>query len=286
MARVKNIFRSQNKILKGTQLPRALWEKKEETPVKKQTKCLVCGLLLRSGNLSRHMRNQHLPRDPPSPEPPEVGGVLELGVSTSAPAPSSFLTPPVEEAVVPKLKLKLPAVDRALKKRNSVEREEEDLRHLPPTPETEEDKMRGLAKLYSGRVSRDVRNCALSYTETSSIAEAARDPKKREELVSILASCGYILHSREEQEDLIRAAEDRGRCQAMCSPSASSSTPRGDVPDQEPEEPVGTKTAEAQLSTPPLLCTSIFKPGEPHTVTIHTGGDWGIKISTCEISKF
>ena len=223
------------------------------------------------------MRTQHAAA--PNPGSPPVGEVGESGDTSLSPALPSPATSPGEPKTVPTLRIKLPAVTEALRKK-SQEEEEVDLSHLPPTPESEEELRRGLAKLYGGRVSRDVRS-SLNYTETIRISEAARDPTLREELRDILSTCGFVLHSKEEQARLLEEAEARGRNQAML--SSPPSVPQGtSVPTEDPASPEGTSTDE---QTPPLRCTTTYKPGEPHVVTIHTGGAWGIQLTACQISK-
>ena len=71
------------------------------------------------------------------------------------------------------------------------------------------------------------------------------DPEKRKGLKDILEAAGLIVHSREEQERLLKDAEDRGKEAAV--PSS-----------REPDCPEGTTTdvQAAEGDLPPLICTN------------------------------
>jgi len=171
MARCKNTPRSA-----PTSLPRAVFPARKE--------CEVCGLLVTKSNLARHKKFQHA-------------------------KPGRFVTPrasphPSPVARVSPLVIRLPAVDRAVvdhcpPPKPVVERE------LPTTPESDEDLLMGLAKLYAGRVQR-VTVSTIGYVLTKEISAVARDPTKRGELQEIMSAAGLVLLTQDELTTRVQEA--------------------------------------------------------------------------------
>ena len=178
MARTKNTLRREPPL----GLPRATF--------KKEVSCPVCGLVVRSSNLARHRRVRH----------PAAG----LPVSSSTPFASPATTPgrTVTSPLQLTMKVRLPAVDRAISERMEVEATvvEATTRDLPPTPTTEEDLQRELAKLYSGRVNKRASATSISYNFTRDLTAVAKNPDQREDLTEILWAAGLVLLSKEEWE--------------------------------------------------------------------------------------
>jgi len=216
---------------------------------KKKTTCEMCGMSVRSSNMARHKRTQHaegnrFPRGP-SPGP----RVSPLHVN---------------------LKVRLPAVTKALDRTTTVEATVEEAREraLPPTPGTEEEFIRGLAKLYSARVPQASAS-TINYRLTKEITAVAGSPGQRCELKQIMETAGLVLYSKEEWEEEARAAEARGVVQAL---------------------KTRPSTAEAQtqvddLEESPELCKGsvMFAPVVMASASAYCG-PWGFKVVPCRLN--
>ena len=44
---------------------------------------------------------------------------------------------------------------------------------------------------------------------------------------------------------------------------------------------MGQEDGDGARDVPPLSVISTFLPGEPQVITLHLGGQWGIKVSPC-----
>lgn len=167
--------------------------------IKRSATCEDCGARVRYSNLARHRRTQH-----------QESGYLP---------PKRTLVVSPRLVVSPlrlKLKLQLPAVTKALDERMTVEAtvEEDPERRLPTTPDTEEELMRGLARLYSARVPQ-MSASSISYRLTKDFAAVASNPDQRHELREIMRVAGLVLHTKEEWDRNSQEAEARGKDEGL-----------------------------------------------------------------------
>ena len=209
------------------------------------------------------------------------------------------------------MRFKLPWVTKAL--REKVSREEEcqspDLRHLPPTPETDEEVTQSLAKLYAKNV-RKPRSSSLTYEETRIVVALPQDPGKLEGLKEALGAGGWRLHSIEEWAREIRKAEALGRKEATAGTDLEDIQPlvleeapvegvsdltTSPCPPSSPASPTDpgegsagllstvTAAGEGESSPPPLFIMSKFEGNGLQTIVLHAGGSWEINISPCKV---
>ena len=161
-------------------------------------------------------------------------GLSELAVTGEG--TSSHQTLPFDTASIPE----------SLGTEASLSDVEESLRHLPITPSTEKEIMEALTKLYAKRVISSVGESHLSYNETQLLTAAVHDSRKLKEMAEVLATKGFVLHTQAELDQLLKAAEQRGKASIV------------------PENPVTVVTTQQQ--------------GGLQTVQVNTGGPWGIRI--------
>ena len=277
MVRVKGVRSTHRRQPGETRLPRATFPNMDLHPAQRQ--CKLCGLVVRKGNMARHRRIKHSgsrhitgSSDPvykhsmdhsveESNSSQNTEEVTEPSFEPSKPVaavtPEAALTRTQESSKCQRLIIKLPAVDEAINKvMDSYQSPQVVNSHLPPTPETEEDLHRELARLYSRKVKANQRDTQISYNDTSVILAIARDPCKRDGLKEILDSAGLTLLTQEEYHTLSKAAEEQA------------STP--------PEQP--------KSRTPhPLVVSTTHQEGQPQVVSIHMGGQWGIRLTHYEL---
>ena len=283
MARVKHALRPVPQK-EDTKLPKATFPSQG-----KYRQCKECGQTVLKGNLARHIRKKHASRVP-------------------------------EGEAVPKLKIRLPSVLKGLVRQRGESGEESareadeesctvpiNEAHLPPTPESDEEMMHQLARLYSGRVSKPVATSKLGYEKTKILLSIVRDSACRAEVKEVLSQAGLLLHTQEEVDALVRDAEERGRREAEWQvpestgedaatayeepslPCESALVPEGHPEDQ--RESSTSPSCQSEESTtsprevPPLYVTSCYSGVGQQTIVIHTGGQFGIKVTLCHVSS-
>ena len=319
MARVKNICRPGLGPRKTTNLPIATFGKRPGHPSSRTVRinCPICELELSRANLSRHIKRVHpASRTRVDIAHPDEGVATsnfthpDEGVATSnfiqpddvGDATSNFIQPDDVGVATPnftshvqpdeplKLVIQLPAVERALNSvsggpcfTNSASRASPGgpsdrsplTGHLPTTP-AEEDRDRCLARLYSKRMANGIRG-RLPYDHTALLLETAKDLSLRTELRSIMEQAGLVLQTNEEYELSLR----RGGAQPV-SPRPAATASRV----EDPGLPVGTQTEFSSTSSPvvsqvppPFVCSTTFQEGQPQSLSLNTGGVWGIQIT-------
>ena len=294
MVRVKGTFREETTSEGGTRLPRAVFPATMDAATSvilnpQQIQCSTCGLVMRRSNLARHMNSKHPAEMDSSSQ--ELSS-SQSSVDSTTNSPKSLASPvaasrgPRGKSPVPgdvpedvdrkrlKLTIKLPAVAKALKGQDfedgrfehSIHSPGQPSDHLPPMPKNSEELMRGLAELYSRRVTSNSKTL-ISYNDTCVVTRIARDVDKREELQGLMEAMGLKLMAKEDLERLAKEAEERGR-RAASEPSDAGVTR-------------GTQTEEEKC--PPLKCVTTYQDGSPHVVAVHAGGPWGIKVTPYKI---
>ena len=283
MARVKGTRDIVKLHPEGTRLPRAKFQTMKLHPA--QVQCRVCGLVVRKGNMARHKRDKHTERHKPiqscssSSETSDSDGVAgETSPKSVFDSPRCRgLVSPMEKPIAtvtpervrrppevprtdnnqrPRLVVRLPNVARALDKvTNTHSSPGLGVRHLPPTPQSDEDLHRELARLYSKKVRVTPPDTAISYGDTSVILSVAKDLRKRESFKQILEGVNLALMTKEEYKTLTKPA----------------------VVPATPEPPM-------MREPHPLVVSTTHQEGEPQVVSVHMGGSWGIKLTHYKVS--
>ena len=279
MARVKHALRPVPRK-EDTMLPKATFPSQG-----KYRQCKECGQTVLRGNLARHIRKKHTSRG----------------------------------EAIPKLKIKLPSVLKGLVRQRGEAGEESvkeagaencavsvDETHLPPTPESDEEMMHQLARLYSGRVSKPVATSKLGYEKTKTLLSIVCDNDCRVEVKEVLSQAGLLLHTQEEVDAMVRDAEEKGKKEvewqvpestgedaATADEEPSLPCESALVPEDHPEDQRESSTSpscQSEESTtssrevPPLYVTSCYSGEGQQTIVIHTGGQFGIKVTPCHVS--
>ena len=143
----------------------------------------------------------------------------------------------------------------------------------------------------------------------------AKQSNGLEELRDVLGAADVVLQTWEEFQEALAKAEARGQVRAgmvtaleevplqpeeagmpegaVVPECRGSSSAEGVAPEgmrkpasgQAHSSGMGQINSDGAREVPPLSVVSTFVPGEPQVITLHLGGQWGIKLSPCSLNE-